>query len=426
MRKEMFFKEWRIIVGFLVLTFSINFDVTQAKGVSVNLNNKLKAMIKPAVKSIKSSDGDVIDCVNIYNQPAFDHPALKNHTIQMRPSFIVEKDAIKDKNISSGIETLEQTWQKSGGCPDGTVPIRRVTKKDLLRFHNLERFGMKAPSFIPNTSYPDRTLIINNVNVSVGPQPNFSSAELVAVVIHYLGIKGTMSIWNPRVERWDEYTTAQLWLQSGSTTDLESVQAGWIVNKKLYGDTRTRFFTYWTRDGSQKTGCFDLICSGFVQTTTKVALGAAFASISSPGGAQCVFTAQITRDSNTGNWWLVLGDSLPVGYWPASLFTHVLGQGATMLQWGGEVYSTNVRKIPHTTTAMGSGEFLNTNRGYSCFIDHLRVLIEPKGEWQYPNPHYVGTYVDEKNCYGASLDVPGFMTEPTLFFGGPGRSNFCP
>ncbi|PWS23046.1 hypothetical protein DKP78_15210, partial [Enterococcus faecium] len=26
-----------------------------------------------------------IDCVHISNQPAFDHPFLKNHTIQMRP-----------------------------------------------------------------------------------------------------------------------------------------------------------------------------------------------------------------------------------------------------------------------------------------------------------------------------------------------------
>ncbi|KAH9605062.1 hypothetical protein KSS87_022393 [Heliosperma pusillum] len=257
----------------------------------------------------ESSDGDVIDCVNIYNQPAFDSPALKNHTIQMRPSFIVEEnDGIKDKNKSSDIEKLEQIWQKSGSCPEGTIPIRRVTKKDLLRFQNLERFGMKPPYYTPNSSYPNRTLVINNnVTVSLGPQPNFSSAELVATVIHYLGLKGTMSVWNPRVERWDEYTTAQLWLQSGNPSDLESVQTGWIVNKKLYGDTSTRFFTYWTSDGSQKTGCFDLICSGFVQTTTKFALGGAFASISTPGGASYTFTVQINKDSETGNWWLVVG-----------------------------------------------------------------------------------------------------------------------
>ncbi|MCI19936.1 carboxyl-terminal peptidase, partial [Trifolium medium] len=46
------------------------------------IETKLKLLNKPAVKSIQSEDGDIIDCVNIYKQPAFDHPALKNHTIQ--------------------------------------------------------------------------------------------------------------------------------------------------------------------------------------------------------------------------------------------------------------------------------------------------------------------------------------------------------
>jgi len=32
----------------------------------------------------ESEDGDIIDCVDIYEQPAFDHPALKNHTIKAR------------------------------------------------------------------------------------------------------------------------------------------------------------------------------------------------------------------------------------------------------------------------------------------------------------------------------------------------------
>lgn len=31
----------------------------------------------------QSPDGDVIDCVPITNQPAFDHPYLKDHKIQV-------------------------------------------------------------------------------------------------------------------------------------------------------------------------------------------------------------------------------------------------------------------------------------------------------------------------------------------------------
>jgi hypothetical protein len=34
-------------------------------------------------------DGDFIDCVDINQQPAFDHPLLKNHTIQVSLLFFL-------------------------------------------------------------------------------------------------------------------------------------------------------------------------------------------------------------------------------------------------------------------------------------------------------------------------------------------------
>ncbi|THU48279.1 hypothetical protein C4D60_Mb09t24570 [Musa balbisiana] len=46
------------------------------------LIEKLKLLNKPAVKSIKSEDGDIIDCVDIYKKPPFDHPLLKDHIIK--------------------------------------------------------------------------------------------------------------------------------------------------------------------------------------------------------------------------------------------------------------------------------------------------------------------------------------------------------
>ncbi|KAL0545529.1 hypothetical protein IC582_015415 [Cucumis melo] len=49
----------------------------------LQIENKLKLLNKPSIKTIYSEDGDVIGCVDIYKQPAFDHPLLKNHTIQV-------------------------------------------------------------------------------------------------------------------------------------------------------------------------------------------------------------------------------------------------------------------------------------------------------------------------------------------------------
>ena len=34
-------------------------------------------------ESLQGVGGDIIDCVDIYQQPAFDHPFLKNHAIQV-------------------------------------------------------------------------------------------------------------------------------------------------------------------------------------------------------------------------------------------------------------------------------------------------------------------------------------------------------
>ncbi|XP_049931356.1 uncharacterized protein LOC116245753 [Nymphaea colorata] len=45
--------------------------------------------VKPSgdpVKTFETEEGDVIDCVHIYAQPAFDHPLLKDHVIKVFPA----------------------------------------------------------------------------------------------------------------------------------------------------------------------------------------------------------------------------------------------------------------------------------------------------------------------------------------------------
>ncbi|GMP42068.1 hypothetical protein CsSME_00011933 [Camellia sinensis var. sinensis] len=51
----------------------------------------LNRLNKPPLKSIKGPDGDIIDCIHISHQPAFDHPCLKDHKIQMRPCYHPEE-----------------------------------------------------------------------------------------------------------------------------------------------------------------------------------------------------------------------------------------------------------------------------------------------------------------------------------------------
>ncbi|KMT17958.1 hypothetical protein BVRB_2g033060 [Beta vulgaris subsp. vulgaris] len=397
----MAFQRWRFLAEILLLFSYVFISAYVAQGRNseknhvTNINSKLKFRRRPALKSIRSSDGDIIDCVDIYKQPAFDDPLLMNHTIQMRPNYIPDQDTMDIKNKSSSRTTL-QIWRKNGSCPQGTIPIRRVRKKDLLRFKNLETFSSKKQT------HSNRSLVIYNTTTAVlGYQPNRSASILIATVTHYVGAK------------------------AGGATDYESVKSGWMVNPKLYGDTQTRFFAHWTTDGNQKTGCYDLLCSGFVQTSHEVALGAAISPLSSEGGTQYEIGIQLTMDPKTGNWWLLYNDKFDLGYWPRSLMGDYLRSGATMVQWGGEVYSPNVARTPHTTTGMGSGSWPQGLFGYASYISHIRS-VDYSYSWRYPN--FVAILSDEPDCYAAYHYVPGFMEEPTLFFGGPGgfRNPRCP
>ncbi|KAJ1430343.1 hypothetical protein SESBI_07834 [Sesbania bispinosa] len=239
---------------------------------------KLKLLNKPAIRTIKSEDGDIIDCVDIYKQPAFDHPALKNHTVQAR------------------------NW--SG-----------------------------------------------------------KSAE------------ADINLWNPRVDLPEDFTTAQLRLKAGgdSTTDFQSVETGWMVNPRLYGDRATRLFISWTKDSYKTTGCFDLTCPGFV-TTGQLALGATFSAISSQSSKQYEFNAAMVWDSSSGNWWVKVNNNMTVGYFPGKLFgPGGLQHSATSVEFGGQVYSPQIRKKPHTATAMGSGEFATGRLGFACYMRNYLI-----------------------------------------------------
>ncbi|XP_062089363.1 protein neprosin-like [Humulus lupulus] len=75
---------------------------------------------KGTIKTIESDDGDVIDCVDIYKQPAFDHPLLKNHTIEYAevtmlggPYFGAKSNINVWNPDSHGTMSVSQIWVAS-------------------------------------------------------------------------------------------------------------------------------------------------------------------------------------------------------------------------------------------------------------------------------------------------------------------------
>ncbi|CAA0838399.1 Protein of Unknown Function (DUF239 [Striga hermonthica] len=237
----------------------------------------------------------------------------------------------------------------------------------------------------------------------------------------YIGAKGDIKVWNPNVELDDEYSTSRVALKTGPANEFEAVESGWAVNPRVYGDRQTRLYVYWTADGSVKTGCFDLTCPGFVQTSNEIALGAAIYPISNPTGLPYQITVYLYRDPNTSNWWLQYGERINVGYWPGDLFA-ALSRHAETVQWGGEVYSTRVGTQPHTKTEMGSGEFSDFVMQNSGYIKRMRVL---QYDLVLKFPQWVFMYADEYNCYNYYF-LSDYVDDPEFYYGGPGRSPICP
>ncbi|CAN1347871.1 hypothetical protein LINPERPRIM_LOCUS41270 [Linum perenne] len=232
------------------------------------VNAYLKKINKPPLKTIQSPDGDVIDCVLSHLQPAFDHPQLKGQKPLVPPDR-----RPKGNETSDGTGESSQLWADSGeSCPEGTVPIRRTTEKDILRANKLRRFGRKRP-------------IRHLRRDSAG-----NGHEHAVVFVNgqqYYGAKANINVWSPRVTDPYEFSLSQIWVISGTFgNDLNTIEAGWQVSPELYGDNYPRFFTYWTTDAYQATGCYNLLCSGFVQTNNRIAIGAAISPRSSYHGRQ--------------------------------------------------------------------------------------------------------------------------------------------
>ncbi|XP_038981080.1 uncharacterized protein LOC103702215 [Phoenix dactylifera] len=165
----------------------------------------LKKLNKPSVKTIQSEDGDVVDCVDIYKQPAFDHPLLKNHTIMvrflsclMRPSFLPK---VKKDNFSLEA-TGQQIWQRRGSCPSGTIPIQRIRKRDLLKAGSFGHGGL--------STYEPQNCTVQTAGAT--------ESELQP----YYGVKAYISVWDLLVVSGEWSLNSVAAVNHGSL-----VEAGW-------------------------------------------------------------------------------------------------------------------------------------------------------------------------------------------------------
>ncbi|WOL08110.1 hypothetical protein Cni_G16862 [Canna indica] len=245
------------------------------------IHARLRSLNKPPLKSIQSPDGDIIDCVPFHLQPAFDDPMLKRLIKPLDPPKMVKNHEYANDTVA---DDLFQLWRSSGEtCPEGTVAIRRTKEEDIIRAGSVEMFGKKPVEYAE----------ITNIKGS-------SHEHSVGIVRgdEIYGARATLNVWNPQLRVSYEFSLAQLWLTAGSYSN--TIEVGWMVYPKLFGDRLTRIFIFWTSD-RYKNGCYNLLCSGFVQTSRKIAVGAAISPVSTYNGRQnTILLTVLKRDD--GNW----------------------------------------------------------------------------------------------------------------------------
>ncbi|XP_068651763.1 protein neprosin-like [Aristolochia californica] len=362
---------------------------------------------KFTVKTIETADGDTIDCVDIYRQPAFDHPSLRNHTIQMQPSTY----PTGFKSASSRHPKL--LLQRFKSCPEGTVPILRTKPLGAAGTNAVARKGR-------------RLYQVNTPDDSINEERVHHGHEHAIVYLDdgkFYGAQADLNVWNPVLEdAKHEMSLGQIWLLSGQmrTSDLNSVEAGWTVLPSTFGDNQTRLFTFWTND-SYNTGCYNLLCPGFVQTSTEVSLGGALGPVSTYEGDQYIMSLIIFKDPQSGNWWLTFQDR-SVGYWPSSLFKG-LADSATVIEWGGEIFNDNPNGM-HTATQMGSGHFSGEGFKKASFFSNLQYV---DGSDVLQHPHALNPFLKAPKCYNIDIGKnKGTNMGSYFYYGGPGRSPDCP
>ncbi|KAI3949911.1 hypothetical protein MKW92_027216 [Papaver armeniacum] len=219
---------------------------------------------------------------------------------------------------------------------------------------------------------------------------------------NFLGAQAKINIWKPAIETPNEISVSQIWVTAGDEEVKNTIEAGWI-------------------DGYQNTGCFNLLCDGFVQTTPDFCLGGSFTEVSYFNGTQKDANFSIHKDQIGGQWWVHVQGN-PIGYYPSSLFTS-LSMTSTRIHFGGEI-SNHKTKGRHTSTQMGSGHLPSEGRlKTSSYFNWVQVVDENNVT---KDPENVKTIVTNPDCYGLEIDNEHHDTNGYgFYYGGPGYNNKC-
>jgi hypothetical protein len=361
-----------------------------------------------ASHSFMDESGAIFDCIPIEQQPA-----LRGSTDgvgsapDLPPMEVLPADrdeARGDVMAESSLSADRHDWHGNVmQCPEGTIPMRRVTLDDLTRFETLQDFFQKGPQ-------------------GAGRPPRMSEPLTVTATHRYAhayqsvangGGHSYLNVWRPAIGANQIFSLSQHWYVGGSGANLQTVECGWQVYPAFYHDAQPHLFTYWTADGYRNTGCYNLTCSAFVQTSSSFAPGMALSPISVSGGTQ--YQIELAYWLTGGRWWLYFNGTQganAIGYYPVSLFQGgALASQASEVDYGGETVGTT------SFPPMGSGAF--ANQGWQRAAYQRTIGYWPPQGGAMINANLTASQ-GWPSQYTAQLTMYAAPWNETLWFGGPG------
>ncbi|CAN8324363.1 unnamed protein product [Cochlearia groenlandica] len=364
------------------------------------LRKQLNHINKPPIKSFQTKHSYILDCVDINKQLAFDHPLLKNHTIQLKPTTLPKWTKDNNKTSQDSISSMPFLQVDDITCPKGTVIIKRATLEDLIQAQRLKRpLGPKYATSSTN-KYGDLT---------------GHHYAIVEYSKENHGAIANINIWDPPVKS-DQSSLASITIRYGIAEQHQGVSAGWMVSPIL-NQSHSALFTYYTAKGYNETGCYNTLCPGFVQVSFKFPLGTLASPVSIYNGQQYHLEVSIFQDGETKAWWFVVKGE-PIGYWPSSLFTGGgLAWEADRVFWGGEVISL---ANPRMSPGMGSGYFPQEGYKKAAYMNGLKVLAKDT-KVMIPKAKDLIPFTNTPTCYNLEAKSgDGDFWSRYFFYGGPG------
>jgi Neprosin len=330
-------------------------------------------------------DEQVFDCVPILQQPSLRAAGVTQ--VASPPPFSPGPPRVSVLTLPPGSHDQFGNLQS---CQDGEIPMRRVTLDEMTRFRTLHEFLQKEPS---------------------AAAPSHKYAYEYQDVANYGGYS-ILSLWKPGVNTLvgEIFSLAQHWYEGTSpSAPVQTAEVGWQVYPQKYNTKKPVLFVYWTADGYNSTGCYNLDCPGFVQTDKHLHLGAAFHQYSIDGSPSVEI--DVGYYYYNGNWWLGYGGTNTwVGYIPATVYNGgQLSKFANEIVFGGE--TVGATKWPK----MGSGQFAQSGATEAAY---QRSIMYRDSTGATYNASLTAVDPSPK-CY--TTDSSGApMWGVYFFFGGPG------